>query len=322
MPPLLYALIFSAAFLAVEGLLLLAQERRNSNQSAARRRLHKLAAGLQAPQLAGEGSILRRSEQNDSFLRRLFGGFPLLKSLELRLYRAGLTLSPERFLLLSVLLALGGWSVGTLLLRNAGLAFALLGLGLLPWLHLGAAQRKRMQQFERQLPEALELITRALRAGNSLTFGLRMVGEELPDPIGTEFTHVAEEIRLGQEVRNALANMAYRIDSPDLAFFTTAVLIQRETGGNLAEILGNLGSIIRERFKLHGKVRAFTAIGRASANILAVWPLVMVGGMYFTNPAYVAPLWETQVGHLMCLAAFGLVLMGYIVCRRMATIRV
>ncbi len=161
-----------------------------------------------------------------------------------------------------------------------------------------------------------------MRAGHSLTAGLQMVGQEIADPVGTEFSHVAEEVKLGQDVRQALAGVAYRIDTPDLPFFITAITIQRETGGNLAEVLEKLGHVIRERFKLYGKVRALTAIGRASANLLAVWPVVMVAGLYAVNPGYVAPLWEDEQGHLMVFAAVVLVIVGFLIARRMAVIKV
>jgi tight adherence protein B len=149
-----------------------------------------------------------------------------------------------------------------------------------------------------------------------------MVGEELPDPIGSEFAQVADEIQLGNDVQSALANLSFRIDSVDLPFFVVAVTIQQETGSNLAEVLGNLAHVIRERFKIHGKVRSLTAMGRGSANLLAVWPFVMVGSLYMVNRSYIAPLWETEGGHTMALVAAIMIAIGYYVCRKMATIRV
>jgi tight adherence protein B len=149
-----------------------------------------------------------------------------------------------------------------------------------------------------------------------------MVGEELPDPIGAEFAQVAEEIQLGNDVQSALANLSFRIDSVDLPFFIVAVSIQQETGSNLAEVLHNLAQVIRERFKIHGKVRSLTAMGRGSANILALWPFVMVGALYMVNRSYISPLWETEGGHTMALIAAIMIAVGYFVCRKMATIRV
>jgi tight adherence protein B len=195
-------------------------------------------------------------------------------------------------------------------------------LGFAPWFNTGRLGHKRTLEFEKQFPNALELLIRALRAGHSLNLGLQMVGEELPDPIGSEFAQVAEEIHLGNDVQSALANLAFRVDSVDLPFFVVAVTIQQETGSNLAEVLENLAQVIRERFKIHGKVRSLTAMGRGSANLLAVWPLVMVGSLYTVNRSYIAPLWETEGGHTMALIAAIMIAVGYFLCRKMATIRV
>ena len=180
----------------------------------------------------------------------------------------------------------------------------------------------RRRGFEEQFPDALDLLIRALRAGHSLSTGLHLVGEELPDPVGGEFAQVAHEIRLGQPVKRALDNLVLRVPSPDLAFFTTAVAVQQETGSNLAEVLDKLAGVIRDRFQLLGKVRALTSLGRASANLLAVWPVVMVTVLWLVNPDYLAPLWESRAGHTLLILAVVLVLVGYVVCRRMAMIRV
>ena len=127
----------------------------------------------------------------------------------------------------------------------------------------------------------------------------------------------------GYILRNeALRNLAYRIDVEDLPFFITAIAIQRETGGNLTEILDKLGHVIRERFKLYGKVRGITAMGCMTANMLAFWPLVMVGALYSVNPGYVEPLWRTSEGHMMVMICAALVGIGYTVCRKMAEIKV
>jgi tight adherence protein B len=183
-----------------------------------------------------------------------------------------------------------------------------------------------MRMFEEQFPEALDLLTRAMRAGHSLTFGLQMVGEELPDPIGAEFAQVAEEIKLGRELRVALGNLIYRVEAGDLPFFVTAITIQRETGGNLAEVLEKLGSLIRDRFVLYGKVRALTAVGIASSNLLALMPLMVVLLLYSCGGeggrAYVEPLYTTPAGLTMAAAASGLVLIGFILSRRMSHIEV
>ena len=197
-----------------------------------------------------------------------------------------------------------------------------LGLGLLPYFSIRRVESRRARDFEAQFPDALDLVIRSLRAGHSLSAGLRMVGTELPDPVGGEFAQLADEVQLGLPLKQALLNMSERIESEDLPFFVTAIAIQQETGSNLAEVLENLSYVIRERFKVYGKVRALTAMGRASANLLVGWPLVMVGSLYMVNPDYIEPLWTTPQGHMMMLVSAVLVAIGYVGCRKMATIRV
>ena len=134
--------------------------------------------------------------------------------------------------------------------------------------------------------------------------------------------HLAEEVKFGQEIRVALATLTYRVGVDDLAYFSTAVLVQRETGGNLAELLDNLGYVIRDRFKLFGKVRSLTAVGKATANILGLWPLLMVGGLSLVGADFVHSLWETPTGRTLAGVGAVMVVVGYVLCRRAAEIRV
>jgi len=322
MSPILYVLIFLSVLLAVEGLQEIVSSRRGRQVAAARKRLRQMAAVLQAPETRDEEGILRTKRVEASLLDRLVQALPFGEKLELALYRAGLSVRPERFVLLSIGLFLGGWFVGIVLFEDLAFAAVCAMAGLVPWIQLSRLKGKRRDRFEAQFPDALDLLIRALRAGHSLSTGLQMVGKELPDPIGTEFGQVAHEIQLGQQVRHALANLTYRVESEDLPFFVTAISIQQETGSNLAEVLQNLSRVIRERFKLYGKVKALTAMGRASANLLACWPLVMVGALYAVNRDYVAPLWEEEGGQFLALISFVMVVIGYVICRRMAMIKV
>ena len=322
MSPILYVLIFLSVLLLVEGMVELASDRRGRQANAARKRLRQMAVLLQAPETRDEESLLRARGESASLVDRLVQSLPFGESLELSLYRAGISVRPERFLLLSAGLAVGGWFVGIVLFETLAAAVVCSLAGLVPWIQLSRLKGKRRDRFEQQFPDALDLLIRALRAGHSLSTGLQMVGKELPDPVGTEFGQVAHEIQLGQQVRHALANLTYRVESQDLPFFVTAISIQQETGSNLAEVLENLSRVIRERFKLYGKVKALTAMGRASANLLACWPLVMVGALYGVNPGYVAPLWEEDSGQFLALISFVMVVVGYVICRRMATIKV
>jgi len=321
MSPMLYALVFLSVLLLVEGLQEAFGSRRNRQVAIARKRLREMAATLTAPETRDEESLLRL-EREASLLDRLVQSLPFGEKLELTLYRAGLSVRPERFLLLSLALFAGGWFVGLVLFETLTAALLCSLVFLLPWIQLSRLRRKRRDAFEAQFHDALDLLIRALRAGHSLSTGLQMIGKELPDPVGTEFGQVAHEIQLGQQVRHSLANLSYRVESADLPFFTTAISIQQETGSNLAEVLENLSKVIRERFKLYGKVKALTAMGRASANLLAGWPLVMIGALYAVNEDYIKPLWETDQGQFLGLISFVMVVIGYIICRRMAQIKV
>ena len=321
MSPILYALVFLSVLLLVEGLQEVFLDRRSRQVSIARKRLREMAATLTAPEMRDEESLLRLTGES-SWIDRLVQSLPFGEKLELALYRAGLSVRPERFVMLSVALAVGGWFVGLVLLETPTAAVLGTLAGVLPWIQLSRLRRKRRDAFEVQFPDALDLLIRALKAGHSLSTGLQMVAKELPDPVGSEFGQVAHEIQLGQQVRHSLLNMTYRVESLDLPFFVTAISIQQETGSNLAEVLENLSRVIRERFKLYGKVRALTAMGRASANLLACWPPVMIGSLYAVNPDYIRPLWETDQGQFLGLISFVMVVIGYVICRRMAVIKV
>jgi tight adherence protein B len=326
MPPVLYILTFLAAFLAVEGLAMLASERWEGARATARRRLRRIALGIQSPDQPAEGTILRARREAGRALVDFARWVPGAVQLERRLYQAGVVTPPGRFVLLCVALGVAGWLVGSMLLDSTTLAAPFCVIGVLPFVRIGQLRAKRITKFEEQFPDALDLMTRAMRAGHSLSFGFQMVGDELADPIGTEFAQVAEEIKLGQDTRVALRNLTYRMEAGDLPFFVTAITIQRETGGNLAEVLEKLGYLIRDRFALYGKVRALTAVGRASANLLASMPLVMVGALYTCGGeggrSYVKPLLTTVPGMYMAAIAGALVLIGFVFSRRFARIEV
>jgi tight adherence protein B len=193
--------------------------------------------------------------------------------------------------------------------------------GVLPYVIVRNMASKRMRRLEEQLPEGLELLTRSLRAGHGLGSGFHLVGEELEDPIGTEFGLVAEEVRFGLDLRDALDNLTRRVDNQDLPYFTTAVLIQRQTGGNLAELLDKLSSLIRERAQFYGKVRALTAQGRGAAAFLACWLPFISGVVWYTSPNYLEPLFEHAWGHAVIAAAVGMDIAGYLIARRIADVQ-
>jgi tight adherence protein B len=192
----------------------------------------------------------------------------------------------------------------------------------LPWLWLWNKRRSRLAKFASQLPDALELCARALRAGHSLAAGLHVVGEEMPSPIADEFSRVFEETNLGIPVEEAMKSMCDRVPNLDLRFFVTSVAIQRQTGGDLAEILDKIGYVIRERFRILGQVRALTGEGRLSGVVLIALPFALFGFMLNLKPDYVEALWTTDLGKKMSVFAIIAQILGALVIRKIVNIKV
>lgn len=192
----------------------------------------------------------------------------------------------------------------------------------LPFLWLFKARSDRMKKFAAQLPDAMELIARALRAGHSLAAGLHVVAEEMPAPISKEFGRVYEEQNLGIPLEDALKSMCDRVPNLDLRFFVTAVAIQRQTGGDLAEILDRIGYIIRQRFKILGQIKALTAEGRLSGIVLIALPIGLFLLMLHMKPDYISLLWTDPTGIKMSIAAIVLVLIGSYAIKKIVDIKV
>jgi len=199
--------------------------------------------------------------------------------------------------------------------------FALLA-ALAPWGYLALRKKQRLAQFEQQLPDALDMIARSLRAGHAFTGGMQMVVMEFAEPARSEFRKTLDEVNFGVSYEDALRNMAERVDCPDLKFFALSVIIQRQSGGNLAEILDKISYLIRERFKLYGKVKALTGEARISAVILSLLPFFMAAVIYVLNRAYLEILFREPVGRVMAGAALVLMGLGIVAMKRMITIRV
>lgn len=192
----------------------------------------------------------------------------------------------------------------------------------IPYGMLCRARRLRLQRIETQLPEAADFLARAMRAGHSFTNVLQMVGTELPDPLSGEFRTAHEEVNYGVPLHDALSNLATRIPLTDLRYLVIAVLIQREAGGNLAEILGNISHIIRERLKLVAQVRVMSAEGRMSAWVLGLLPFGVLLMMTFTSPAYISVLWKDPTGVQMLWYGSGTMLLGGLWLRKLIQIRI
>ena len=192
----------------------------------------------------------------------------------------------------------------------------------MPVMWLSRKAKKRRMAFEAKLPEALDYISRSLRAGHSLSSAIGMIGKEFPDPLGGEFKTVFDEMNFGIPFKEAFAHLSNRIRSNDISFFVIALMIQHETGGNLAELLGGLATTIRERFKLRGKVRTLSSEGRISALVLGSMPFVFATIISLINPRYILPLFNTPQGHTLLYIAGGLMLVGMYVLNNMVKIKV
>ncbi len=240
-----------------------------------------------------------------------------------RLHRQAGTERPLGFfVILSVLLFTVGIFMGLAMkFRFIVMLPLAIAYGSGPLLYLIQKKNKRMEKFERQLPDALELISRSLKAGHAFTGGLRMVADEFEDPMGTEFGKTVDEINFGVAVPDALMNLTERVNCEDLKFFAVSVIVQRETGGNLSEILEALGRLIRERFKFQGRVRVLTAEGRMSARVLVVMPFAVVGILYLINPDYISVLFSDPLGTYSIILALSMMGFGSYIIKKLVVIK-
>jgi tight adherence protein B len=325
MTPIFYAaviLVFVAVVLAIEG----AWEFWNSRHGPAARRLESrirsVAAASGAPREAVSMLKSRAGDSNSALGRRL-AKLAIVKALERQLQQAGINWTVWKLLGLCATLPLVVLAVGSLLpvpFRYVMMAVALSAT--LPALYMRRRRARRLVQFTRQLPDAFDMLSRSLRAGHAFAAAIQMVGDEFPDPMGSEFRATFDEINYGVALNEALTNLAQRVPVPDLRYFVIAVLIQRETGGNLAELLDSITALVRERFKLFDKVRVLSAEGKLSAWVLVLLPFVTAGLMMMANPGFLDVLWEGPTGLLVVQTAAALMVLGVIWIRRTVTIRV
>jgi tight adherence protein B len=268
--------------------------------------------------------ILRDEQLSDvPLLRAILKAVPRVENLRLLMEQGAVRMKVGSFYLLSLALAVG-LSVVAL---ATGLPFvfpvvAAAGGAILPYLWLLRRKKKRIEAFESNFAEAIDLLSRAIRAGHAFSTGFQLVGEECPDPVGEEFRRCFEEQKFGLPLKDSLLNLMERIDLVDLRIFVTAVLIQREVGGNLAEILDKIAYTIRERFKILRQVRVYTAQGRLTGYLLAALPIIL--GMVITamNREYMKILFEKEIGRVMIAGAAIMQVTGFFIIRKIIRIRV
>lgn len=269
-------------------------------------------------------AILRDKRLSDiTFIDRILGSLPMARDLELLLYQAGLNWRVGTLLLAMIAVGAVVFLACTVFLHRplVGIAAGLI-LAFIPYWWVKGKKSKRMNQFSEELPDALDLMTSALRAGLSFPAALQLVAQESPDPLAQEFAVTFDEQNLGLDIKEALINLTERVESVDLRFFVTAVIIQRETGGNLAEIMESIGRIIRERFKILGDVRARTAHGRLTGLILSVMPAALGMIIWLIAPAYMITFFRDPAGQAMLMAAVVMQILGFLWIRRVIQIKV
>jgi tight adherence protein B len=311
--------IFLAILLLIEGTYLVARNRLNPDAKHVRQRLKVLSL----TDYSGEEVDLVRKKllSRVPWFNRLLLSFRWTQNLDKLLLQADIRHPLGLFVLLSLLLASGGGLLIAFVAPPLILPTAMI-LGLVPFFYIYSKKRKRMRKFERQLPDTMDLIARALKAGHALSGGLQLVGEEFGDPIGTEFERTLNEINFGVAVPDALKSLAERVDCSDLKFFVMSVIIQRETGGNLAEILENIARLIRERFKLQGRIRVLSAEGKLSAIILVAIPFFLAFVLSIINPGYINTLFEDPIGIILVAFASVMMALGILMMRKMVAFRV
>ncbi len=315
--------IFVATLLLLEGGYALWQTQRTPEKKRVHTRLMNLSSTGAELEKVGNGLERRVKLSEVPWLNRFLLKINWSQKMNLLLEQAAISQPLGVFFLLTLLMGgvgfiIGSWAISSYLV---GALLACL-LAALPLLYICSRKRRRMLKFERQLPEALDLMARSLKAGHAFSGGLKMVADEMEDPIGTEFDKTLGEINFGVDVQTALKNLSLRVDCPDLRFFVISVLIQRETGGNLAEILENIAYLIRERFKLHGRIRVLSAEGKFSAIVLLALPFLVATALIFLNPNYLKILFTDPMGNLMVGFAGLMMVLGVLVMKKLVAIRV
>jgi len=318
-------LIVIAAFIGVTalvgGLAMILLDKSHNRMEDRLDLLTGAASPSSKPNLLKEGTIL--SQPLDAVPGIFETFFERFGNVNRLFEQADTSLTVGRLVAISAVLAVAGCAVGVIIGIHAALLPVVgLVLGSLPLVWVLLRRRKRLRVFGAQLPEALEMLSRSLRAGQSLPFGFNMAASEIGPPLGKEFGRVFEEQNLGVPLDESLQSMTDRIPNLDLKFFVTAVILQRQTGGDLAEILDKIGSLIRERFRIWGQVQALTGEGRLSGIVLMALPVVLFVALYQLNPDYVMVLFTDELGNKMLAAAVFMQVIGALVIKKIVTIKV
>jgi len=284
-----------------------------------RKQLRSVTGDDDSSDLLTQSSSVVRDREAESVLSAL----PQIQDLKVLLAQADLAWTPGTFILISLGLAAALCASAYILSQNV-IATALAGLGgiFFPYMYVKRLKRRRIRRFEEQFPEAIDLLGRSIRAGHAFPTGLKVVAEESPEPMSVEFRQIFEEQKFGLPLEDSLLGLADRVDLVDVRIFVTAILVQREVGGNLAEILDKIAYTIRERFTLQRQISVYTAQGRLTGYILAALPILLGLAITALNPAYMAVLFEEPMGKVLLAAAAMLQFLGFLLIRRIIDIEI
>jgi len=278
-----------------------------------------------APEISISNLLMEPTDDGRSIMEKFIEGLDIAQKLQAHMSQAGLSWTPMKFLVISIVFAIIGGVVGVRFpVMGFGTSSVVFGLMLasLPYFYVRRARAKRLGKLEEQFPEALEFLARSMRAGHAFTISLEMLGEELPEPLGQEFRTLFNEQNLGAALEVALANLTTRVPLLDMRFFASSVLLQKQTGGNLAEILTRLAEVIRDRFRLKGQVKAASAHGRLTATILMLMPIGTMFALLVVSPGYLQGMAKDIDGKYMIgFAILGQILGNYFI-RKIINIQV
>jgi tight adherence protein B len=281
---------------------------------------------LASEPLAGLGqssSVFRSAVMQSPWLRPIISRVPQLRDAELLLRQADVSWSLQTLCILSLGMAVG---LGSMMLTATGSvligAFATVVGTMLPIMYVRRRRTRRLNAFEEFLPESIDLVGRALRAGHPLSAGFKMAADDGPEPVAGEFRRIFEEQRFGLPLQDSLLGMADRINLVDVRILVTAILIQREVGGNLAEILDNLSAVVRARFTIRRQVRVYTAQGRMTGYLLSALPLIIFAILYALNGKYMSILFTDPVGKILVGVALSMQLIGFLWIRKIIKIEI
>ncbi len=285
----------------------------------------KTASGEKGPEVSISNLLMEPSDDGRSFFEKFLDGLDIIQKLQVQIQQAGLDWTPLKFLIMALVCSLVGGLIG---LRFPVMGFGItsvafgLALAMLPYFYIRRTRNKRLNKLEEQFPDALEFLARSMRAGHAFTISLEMLGEELAEPLGQEFRTLFNEQNLGAALEVALNNLCTRVPLLDVRFFSSSVLLQKQTGGNLAEILTRLAEVIRDRFRLKGAVKAASAHGRLTATILMIMPIATMFALLVVSPGYLQGMAKDHDGrYLIAFAILGQIAGNYFI-RRIINIKV